>query len=96
MIIKVMTNNGEEDIFRSGINTENNPTTFDYISFISGVIDLCLKDIAPLEKNANFVGKTIQHWLSKSCGSMPLENVTQDFIDSGKQFAGGEGVRHDQ
>ena len=75
MIIKVMTNNGEEDIFRSGLNTENNPTAFDYISFISGVIDLCLKDTAALEKNANLAGMTTQHWLSDAVGSIPLEGV---------------------
>ena len=71
MMIKVFTSNGDNDLFRLGLNTENS-TAVDFLGFINDVIELCLKDIDCLERAANSLGRTINHNF-KGIGSVPKD-----------------------
>jgi len=72
MIIKIFTDSKTNDIFRFGLDTES-ATSYDYIAFISDILNLCRKDINSFEKEANKSGRTIKHCLVNSVGSIPKD-----------------------
>ena len=72
VIIKIFKNTGGEDIFQLGLNTEL-ATTFDHLNFIQGVNEIIISDIESLERSANLVGRTVNHNLKNSVGSIPKD-----------------------
>jgi hypothetical protein len=72
MIIKVITNDGNDDLFRIGLDTEKS-TAHDFITFIESVINLLKKDRCSLESEANKSGRTLNHKLLGAVGSIPKD-----------------------
>ena len=72
MKISVSKTIGDEDVFVIGMDTEN-ATAFDYLIFMRGVNELVMGDGDSLERSANLAGKTINHNLKNSIGSIPKD-----------------------